>query len=102
MVPTRQDKVAIEVVLEEEVQGGWLHTVRVLGPAERSTRHKVRLSWVDHDYWCGGSKPPSRVTEAVVERLVACEPIIELPDQFDAATARRWLPGLDEDLSRIL
>ncbi len=102
MVPTRQDKVAIEVVAEEDVPGGWLHTVRVLGPEQRATTHLVRLAWVDHEYWCGGAKPPSVVTEAVMAKLVAYEPIIELPERFDAATARRWLPGLDEELAAVL
>ena len=102
MVPIRQHKVAIEVVQETEVPGGWLHTVRISRPESTTTTHDVRLAWVDHEYWCGGALPPSRVTAAVVDCLVGYEPIIELPPRFDASTARRWVPGIDDQLARVL
>lgn len=91
---------AVEVLTEVEVAGGWTHSVRVRRGDGRETLHEVRLAWVDHDHWSGGAKPPSRVTQAVVEFLVACEPVLELPTKFDAATARRWVPGIDDELPR--
>lgn len=102
MVPGNEPRVAVEVLTESEVSGGWTHTVRVRRAQGPDTVYTVRLAWVDHDHWCGGTHPPSRVTAAVVERLVACEPILELPERFDASTARRWLPGIDEELAQVL
>lgn len=102
MVPSHDARVAVEVLTETEVPGGWIHVVRVRRPGGKDTDHTVRLAWVDHDHWCGGTQAPSRVTGAVIECLVACEPILELPPKFDASTARRWLPGIDEQMARVL
>ncbi len=102
MVPANDSRVAVEVLTESEVSGGWSHTVRVRRAEGAESTHIVRLAWVDHDHWSAGASAPSRVTEAVVRLLVACEPILELPERFDASTARRWLPGIDQELARVL
>ena len=102
MVPGNTSRVAVEVIAEEEVAGGWSHTVRITRPGGQESTHTVRLAWVDHDHWSGGARAPSRVTEAVVQLLASYEPILELPDRFDAATSRRWLPGIDDQLGRVL
>lgn len=102
MVPASDDKVAIEVRTETEVQTGWEYHIRITRPGREATDHQVRLAWVDHDHWSGGTKAPSKVIEAVVEAVLRADPGRELPARFDASTARRWVPTLDETLSRLL
>ena len=66
----------------------------------RPSDHEVTLAWVDHEHWSGGRFPPS----TVVERLfgVLLEQRLDIPERFDAATARRWFRELDEELMRRL
>lgn len=92
----------VRVEGERETVRGWAFDVSVLRPGEQPTRHDIRLSWVDHDRWSGGRVPPSRTVEALVLTLEDAGAPPELPESFDAATARRWLPTLDDELpSRI-
>ncbi|MBX3316150.1 MAG: hypothetical protein KF902_04710 [Phycisphaeraceae bacterium] len=102
MVPVGTNKVAVDVVSEEEVVGGWQHTARIVRAGGAESTHTVRLAWVDHDYWCDGAKPPSVVTRVLLEYLAQWEPILELPARFDASTARRWVPGIDDELARLI
>jgi hypothetical protein len=89
----------ISVRTEEETDHGWRYVVDV----ERSgatESHTVSLSWVDHEHWCGGRQPPSRVIERLMNLLIGHgRPI---PATFDAATARRWFPGIDRELAGAL
>lgn len=99
MVPAEGRGVAtIEIITEEESGRGWDYRVRVERPGG-SSEHTVHLSWADHEHWSGGTVPPSRVVEAVVRYLVAREDRRPLPARFDAATARRWWPELDRELT---
>jgi len=102
----------VEVLEETETDRGWSYRVRISdvrrdpeGRADRATvtqtRHEVRLDWADHDHWSGGTASPSRVAEAVIACLIEHQreaklPGNQLPARFDLATARRWLPELDE------
>lgn len=92
---------AIHVEHEHEILNGWRYDIMLTGTAG-TTRHKVSLAWVDHEYWCGGARSPSRVIEAVLEALLECMRAEELPTRFDAATVRRWCPGIDADVRRRL
>ncbi|HMN40587.1 MAG TPA: hypothetical protein PKE29_07045 [Phycisphaerales bacterium] len=60
------------------------------------------LSWVDYEYWSHGIASPCRVAEAVVRALLAADPKRELPDEFDASTARRWVRDLDQRVREML
>ena len=92
---------AILVEHESEIDRGWRYDI-LLTAAAGATRHDVSLAWVDHEYWCGGTKSPSRVIEAVIEALLDCLSADEIPPRFDAATVRRWCPGIDADVRRRL
>ena len=65
--------------------------------------HRVRLGWVDHNHWTG-ERPfaPSRVVQALLECLLEADPPVELPERFDAATARRWVNSLDTEIASRL
>ncbi len=80
----------------------WDYTVRIEHPASPPTEHQVRLAWVDHEHWSGGRVPPSRVIEAVVQSLLSHGMDAQLPPKFDAARARRWVPGIDQELRRAI
>lgn len=96
MVPGRLPEVAsVEVIREEEIQRGWRYTLAVRREGAPETRHEVTLSWADHEFWCGGRLPPSRVVETVVGYFVARAADREVPPRFDAATVRRWFPEVD-------
>ena len=75
---------------------GWQWQALVTHNGQSST-HTFTLSWQDHDHWCGGTVPPSRMVERVVEYCLTRreEP---LPLKFDAARARRWFPEIDREI----
>ncbi|GIW74153.1 MAG: hypothetical protein KatS3mg103_0675 [Phycisphaerales bacterium] len=89
----------IDVQTETATAGGWSYQV-VLVIGQRSSTHTVTLSWHDHDYWCGGALPPSRLLERLLAIVAANlgqgRTPATLPARFDCATARRWLPELDD------
>lgn len=91
----------VNVATEQNRPGGWSYLVRVTHDDGSDTDHTVRLSWADHDYWCGGASPPSRVVQAVIEYLLRHRPT-PLPAAFDAGKARRWLPQIDEELRGVM
>ncbi|MFG0260406.1 MAG: hypothetical protein ACF8LK_08655, partial [Phycisphaerales bacterium JB041] len=86
----------VHIRSESEVPQGWRYVVEIDRPDGPSSTHRVRLSWVDHNH-CAGERPfpPSRVVQALLEGLLHADPGIELPDRFDAATARRWVDDID-------
>jgi len=93
----------IEIAEEREVERGWEHDVIVSsGHARRA--HTVRLDWADHDHWTGGVCAPSRTTEILMTVLIehAADLPGDLPDRFDASTARRWLDELDTEIAARL
>ncbi len=90
----------VQVGAETETGRGWSYDVHVRR-AGAVTRHVVTLAWVDHDYWCGGTRPPSEVVERLMT-LVAKRLASGLPDRFDAATARRRMPDLDAEMTQAL
>lgn len=98
------------VMEERETPRGWSYRV-VVGPGdENSTEHEVTLSWVDHNYWCGGTQAPSVTAERVLGALLRAigghETVEafparfgeELPARFDLSLARRLVRGLDASL----
>lgn len=102
------------VMEERETARGWSYRV-VLGGGESDAReHEVTLSWVDHNYWCGGTQAPSVTTEQVLATLLgaiadgaACPSMRDargerLPDRFDLSLARRIVPKLDSMLRRAV
>jgi len=88
---------SITVKHETETPRGWRYDIIVgagtSGAADRALI--VDLAWVDHDHWSGGVCQPSRVIEAVMRVVVDLLPGEELPDRFDASSARRWVADLD-------
>ena len=91
----------IDVRQEQETPRGWTYDV-VLTRGQAATEHQVTLSWADHDYWSGGSIPPSRVLEAVLAWLADEHPEFAWAGHFDASTVRRRFPEIDETLGRRL
>jgi hypothetical protein len=90
---------SIDVGTETATSRGWLYEVTLTG-RDGSSRHAVSLSWHDHDYWCGGALAPSRLLERLLGLLTrhmgtGATPAA-LPERFDCATARRWLPEIDD------
>ncbi|MEN0021267.1 MAG: hypothetical protein AAF747_10325 [Planctomycetota bacterium] len=91
----------VTVTAEKETNRGWTSVVRINRDSV-ATDHTVHLSWVDHDHWSHGSKPPSDTVRALIEAVLAAEPIRELPMSFDASTARRWVADLDQQIAKRL
>lgn len=95
----------ILVECERDNGRGWLYEVTVTPDVGPSSRHEVSLAWVDHEYWSGGARAPSRVIEALIESMLDRVPPTdwcEIPQRFDASTARRWWPGIDAEVRRRL
>ena len=88
----------INIESERDERRGWGYSVTVSRDGGVRSEHSVTLAWVDHDYWCGGRCPPSRVVEALFQVLVAHEQDQPIPPRFDASTARRWMPLLDSEM----
>lgn len=88
----------VDVQEETEAARGWNYRVVVHDDAGNTTQHAVSLSWVDHDHWSGGRRPPSRVIEALLQFLLSRRVPQALPARFDAARARRWIPEIDQEL----
>lgn len=91
----------VRVNVETDAPRGWRYEVVVRRADGAETTHEVSLAWRDHDYWCGGASPPSRVVQAVVE-YVLTHWDGELPPRFDAAKARWWCRAIDEELRETL
>lgn len=102
----------VDVREERETPRGWSYRVLVRQGGQSATEHRVSLSWVDHQHYCGGTQPPSVTVEQVVNALVEA---IErhalartlppefgsvLPTRFDVSLARRMVPGLDATLRK--
>jgi len=89
----------VRVTLEEDTARGWSHQVEITSPGKPPLQVTVQLCYQDYEYWSGGSRPPEQVTVSLVECLLDPGPDAHvpspLPENFDASTARRWMPGLD-------
>jgi len=102
-IPTSVPQAAgtIDIGIETATGRGWSYEV-TLTTADGPSTHEVTLSWHDHDYWCGGAIAPSRMLERllglVLKHVGQGAMPSALPDRFDCATARRWLPDLDDTL----
>lgn len=94
---------AVRIQSETEIPQGWRYVVEVSRGEHPATVHRVRLGWVDHNHW-SGERPlsPSRVVQALCECLLDANPPVDLPERFDASTARRWLDSLDSDIASRL
>ena len=94
-------RVAIEA--EQEGPRGWTYRVLVhprAGKGASAQEHTVRLSYRDHDFWCGGRLAPSELIRELLEYVLANRSEA-MPDSFDAARIRRWLPGVDKDFRSV-
>ena len=96
----------VEIITERETGHGWEHAVALTRQGKRS-EHTVRLSWADHEHWSGGRDAPSKVVERLLGLLIQREATqgkegaaTPVPERFDAATVRRWWPGVDEAMRR--
>lgn len=92
----------IDVKTECEAQRGWTYEVEVRRDDGSVSSHTVKLAWVDHQHWTGGSIAPSRTIEAVLRYIMEQVPALAFPPVFDAARARRWLPRIDRELKTAL
>lgn len=90
----------VTVQIEREVPGGWEYTVLVQRDDQQQL-HQVRLGWLDHDFWSHGASAPSRVVQVVMEYVLANR-ALPLPERFDAARVRRWLPLIDSELPSLI
>ena len=90
----------VHITREDDIPQGWRYVIDIDHDDGSRTTHRLRLAWVDHNHWAGErSIPPSRVAQALVEYLLVADLKDPLPDRFDAATARRWAPALDNELA---
>jgi len=85
----------VEIITEEDTTGGWLYHARI-SRGGQAREVFVQLAWVDHDHWSGGRCAPSLVIERLLKTLVERAPDLELPERFNAASARRWVPEIDQ------
>ncbi|MCC7388776.1 MAG: hypothetical protein IT431_08400 [Phycisphaerales bacterium] len=95
----------VHIQTETDVPQGWRYVVEIAHDDGSRTAHRLRLAWVDHNHWAGERPiPPSRVVQALVEALVEALVAVgrPLPDRFDASTARRWVPDLDDQIAERL
>jgi hypothetical protein len=83
----------VSALTEREGFHGWRFDMSLPGEAGRTVT--LALSWVDYEYWSHGAASPCRVAEAVVRSILEVDPARELPESFDASTARRWVRDLD-------
>lgn len=90
----------VSALTEREDFRAWRFDMALPGEAARTVT--LVLSWVDYEYWSHGAASPSRVAEAVVRSLLDAEPSRELPETFDASTARRWVRDLDQRVRELL
>jgi len=86
----------VEIITEQETGHGWEHRLAVARDSGARAEHTVRLSWADHEHWSGGRDSPSRVIEKLLGLLLERERERAIPERFDAATVRRWWPGVDQ------
>jgi hypothetical protein len=95
----------VQVISEQECPRGWTYSVRIgrgNAGAEEFSEHAVRLDWAEHELWCGGRCPPSRVVEVLVNYMLEHSAAAGIPPRFDAATVRRWWPDVDNVLPQRL
>ncbi len=92
------DASAIFVESETETARGWVYAVTMTHPVHGRMRHRVTLSWADHDLISGGMRPPSWTVEAALGVLLDADPTVPgaLPTRFDISTLRRMIDGFDD------
>jgi hypothetical protein len=95
-------RIDVQTEVENTQSKCWDYTVVVEDDSGEASSHRVRLSWLDHEHWSGGRVPPSKVIEVVLECLLSHGMKAELPERFDAARARRWIPGIDRELQAAI
>jgi hypothetical protein len=95
-------RIDVQTEIENQPAKCWDYVVRLHRDSGEESSHQIRLSWLDHELWSGGRRPPSQVVEAVVAHLVSHGIDSRLPAKFDAARARRWVPGIDQELKQAM
>ncbi len=94
----------ITILAEQDIPRGWRYHIEILDHAGNRSEHWVRLAWVDHNHWAADrALSPSTVVRGVIACVLAQRTGEDpLPERFDAATCRRWVPGIDQDLNVYL
>jgi len=114
----------IAITNEREAGAGWSFDVTIAGSAgpepvgheavdagtaggvpstTTATRHEVRLSWADYEYWSHGVASPAVVVELVLGYMLEqAEAALEMKRSLDLARVRRRWPGVDEFLATRL
>ncbi len=88
----------VEVVSEQEYEGGWSFELRFGGVART-----LRLSWADYDLWSNdGGDSPQAVAKAVALFLLSRITASDLPSTLDASTARRRYPDADAEIPKLI
>lgn len=88
----------IEVRTESEQPRGWAYEVLMHHDDGSVSHHSVSMSWSDHELWCGGRLPPSRVVELALGYAADHGHADDWPPKFDIGRVRRWLPKIDREL----
>ena len=96
------DQTTVHIETEIDTAGGWEFGVRIEQAGRSARTLTLRMSWADFEHWSGGASPPSTVAKSVVELAIKRKPSQSALGDFDAAMLRRWFPGADEALMRIL
>lgn len=93
----------VEILSEQERDGGWTFNVQALDEAGSLHRFDLRLSWADYNLWSpDGADPPDRIAEAVMSFLLARQPAGELRPSFDASIARRMHADADAAIPQLI
>lgn len=92
----------VHVETEQDAANGWTFRVRIERAHAPDSLHEVALSWVDYEFWSGGTAPPADVAAAVVRFLLEQPGEDPPPQRFDASTIRRRHPDLDDRIGAWL
>ncbi len=86
---------AVVIGREEDTGAGWAFEVMVCSDSEERD-HRALMSWVDYDYWCGGSVAPAEVVRIAIEAGLRSINADALPSVFDLSTLRRRCIEFDD------
>jgi hypothetical protein len=93
----------VEILSEDEVQGGWEFFAQVLDDDGTLSQHRVTLRWADYNLWSAdGSDQPAKVVEAVLDFLLSRITPNQLQAKFDASTVRRRFPDADDAIPTFI
>ena len=91
-----------ELLEESDLPTGWTYRVRLDRPDADPRELRITMRFQDYEHWSGGIRPPADVLTSLLRCIAGAPAGANLPDplpeRFDAARVRRWLPTLDADL----